>query len=135
MQHLAYRVALARLDRGRVVVDAEGYRDRRREALERQADEAADDAMRYGRAVALDADDAPSERKQVHEYLRERGGVERTARASSPSVASSSRRRPADARSRQPATSPSAGLRRPLAFVRGALTLVAGGVSRETPLG
>jgi spoIIIJ-associated protein len=76
VQHLAQRILLASEDapRRRVVVDAEGYRARRQEALERQADHAAEQAERYGRAVALDAMSA-SERKLVHEYLRERGGV------------------------------------------------------------
>jgi spoIIIJ-associated protein len=79
VQHLAFRIALARGagDEGdlRVVIDAEGYRARREEALHRVADQAADDARRYGRAVALDAMTA-SERKLVHEYLRDRGDVE-----------------------------------------------------------
>jgi spoIIIJ-associated protein len=59
----------------RVVVDAEGYRARRTEALHRQADDAADEAVRFGRPVALDAMTA-SERKLVHEHLRDRGDVE-----------------------------------------------------------
>ncbi|MEA2253713.1 MAG: spoIIIJ-associated protein [Solirubrobacteraceae bacterium] len=79
VQHLAFRIALARgagADADlRVVVDAEGYRARRAEILERQADRAADDALRYGRPVSLDAMTA-SERKIVHEYLRDRGDVE-----------------------------------------------------------
>jgi spoIIIJ-associated protein len=76
VQHLAYRVALdAGLEGKRVTVDAEGYRTRRREALERQAEQAADEAVRYGRPVALDAMTA-TERKLVHGYLRERGDVE-----------------------------------------------------------
>jgi spoIIIJ-associated protein len=77
VQHLAQRILLAdpEAERRRIVVDAEGYRARRREALEKQADQAAIDAERYGRAVALDAMTA-SERKHVHEYLRERGGVD-----------------------------------------------------------
>jgi spoIIIJ-associated protein len=76
VQHLAYRVALdAGLEGKRVTVDAEGYRDRRRETLVRQAERAADDATRSGRPVALDAMTA-SERKLVHEFLRDRGGVE-----------------------------------------------------------
>lgn len=77
VQHLAQRILLADPDapRRRIVVDAEGYRARRREALEKQADQAALDAERFGRPVALDAMTA-SERKFVHEYLRERGGVE-----------------------------------------------------------
>jgi spoIIIJ-associated protein len=79
VQHIAFRIALARGagDEGdlRIVIDAEGYRARRAEALHRLADQAAEDARRYGRPVALDAMTA-SERKLVHEYLRERGDVE-----------------------------------------------------------
>ena len=79
IQHLIFRIALARGagNEGdlRVVIDAEGYRARRAEALQRVADQAAEDARRYGRPVALDAMTA-SERKLVHEYLRERGDVE-----------------------------------------------------------
>ena len=54
---------------------AEGYRARRAAALGKQADRAADQALRSGRSVALDAMTA-SERKLVHEYLRDRGDVE-----------------------------------------------------------
>jgi spoIIIJ-associated protein len=75
VQHLAYHVAFRDEDRKRVVVDASGYRARREEMLERQADDAADDAVRYKRPGALDAMSA-HERKHVHEYLRERGDVE-----------------------------------------------------------
>jgi spoIIIJ-associated protein len=78
VQHIAYRMAVHRGgtgERKRIVIDAEGYRARREEALHRQADQAADDAVRYKRPVALDAMTA-SERKLVHEYLRDRGDVE-----------------------------------------------------------
>ena len=79
VQHLIFRIALARGagDEGdlRVVIDAEGYRARRAEALQRLADQAAEDARRQGRPVALDVMTA-SERKLVHEYLRDRGDVE-----------------------------------------------------------
>jgi spoIIIJ-associated protein len=79
VQHIAFRIALARGAGAegdvRVVIDAEGYRARRAEALERIADQAAEDARRYARPVALDAMTA-SERKLLHEYLRERGDVE-----------------------------------------------------------
>jgi spoIIIJ-associated protein len=76
VQHLAMRVvASAAGERRLVEVDAEGYRERRAEALRGQADEAADEALRFGRPVALDAMGA-SERKLVHEYLRDRGDVE-----------------------------------------------------------
>jgi spoIIIJ-associated protein len=76
VQHLAMRVvASAAGERRLVEVDAEGYRERRAEALRGQADEAADEALRFGRPVSLDAMGA-SERKLVHEYLRDRGDVE-----------------------------------------------------------
>lgn len=81
VQHLAQRVVLKDARSGddgprrRIVVDAAGYRARRQEALERQADDAADEAVRYGRPVALDAMSA-TERRIVHEYLRDRDDVE-----------------------------------------------------------
>ena len=78
IQHLAARVVLRdgpTEDRRRVVVDADGYRARRREALEHQADDAADEAARTGDEVELDPM-SPSERRIVHEHLRDRPGVE-----------------------------------------------------------
>lgn len=79
VQHLAQRVALKGQDhaapRRRIVVDAAGYRARRQEALEAQADDAADEALRQGRAVALEAMNA-TERRIVHEHLRDREDVE-----------------------------------------------------------
>jgi spoIIIJ-associated protein len=76
VQHLAQRaVATLAGEQRRVVVDAEGYRARRQETLEQQADEAADDAVRNARPVALDAMTA-GERRLVHEFLRERGDVD-----------------------------------------------------------
>ncbi|MDX6666604.1 MAG: spoIIIJ-associated protein [Solirubrobacteraceae bacterium] len=79
VQHLAQRVVLKDHDhdapRKRIVVDAAGYRARRQEALEGQAADAADEAVRYARAVALDAMNA-TERRIVHEYLRDREDVE-----------------------------------------------------------
>jgi spoIIIJ-associated protein len=76
VQHLVQRMVFrGRPSELRIVIDAAGYRDRRAAALRRQADEAADEALRYDRAVSLDAMVA-SERKLVHEHLRERGDVE-----------------------------------------------------------
>lgn len=76
VQHLAQRIVHAKTgELRRVVIDAEGYRARRQEALERRADEAADEALRLHGAVALDAMTA-SERRLVHEYLRDREDVE-----------------------------------------------------------
>jgi len=76
IQHLAYRVAYRGEDeRKRVSVDAAGYRERRATLLQHDADEAADEALRLGHPVALDAMNAV-ERRVVHEYLRERTGIE-----------------------------------------------------------
>jgi spoIIIJ-associated protein len=84
VQHLAYRAAAAADDGPqRVVVDAAGYRDRRAQALHRQADEAAEDALRTQRPVALDAMSA-TERKVVHEHLKDREDVETYSEGTEP---------------------------------------------------
>lgn len=77
VQHLALRAAMGDGSgpRHRVVVDAGGYRERRREALLGQAEDAADEAISFGRPVALDAMSA-AERRIVHEHLRDRDDVE-----------------------------------------------------------
>ena len=74
VQHLAYKVA-SKDGPVRVVVDAAGYRDRRRQALERQAEQAAADALRADRPVALEPMSA-TERKVVHEHLKDRPGLQ-----------------------------------------------------------
>jgi spoIIIJ-associated protein len=84
VQHLAYRAAAAADDGPqRVIVDAAGYRERRAAALHRQADEAAEDALRTGRPVALDAMSA-TERKVVHEHLKDREDVETYSEGTEP---------------------------------------------------
>ena len=76
LQHLAWRAAFHdRDERKAVVVDAAGYRARREEALQRQADRAASEALRYGRPVELEPMSA-AERKTVHNYLADRRDVE-----------------------------------------------------------
>ena len=77
LQHIAWRAAWQGIDGDRksVVVDAAGYRDRRVEALQRQADRAVSDALSFGRAVELEPMSA-AERKIVHNYLAERNDVE-----------------------------------------------------------
>jgi spoIIIJ-associated protein len=78
VQHLAQRVvgeADGAERRRRVVVDAAGYRARREGVLQRQAEEAAEAVLRSGRPVALDAMTS-SERRVVHEFLRDRGDVD-----------------------------------------------------------
>jgi spoIIIJ-associated protein len=76
LQHLAMRITL-RGDRDprRIVVDAAGYRARRENALQREADRAVADALRYGRPVELEPMRA-LERKVVHTYLAERTDIE-----------------------------------------------------------
>jgi len=76
VQHLAQRIVFpGGPSPVRVTIDADGYRERRAEVLRGDADDAAEEALRSGRAVELDPM-PPSERRIVHEYLRERGGVE-----------------------------------------------------------
>jgi spoIIIJ-associated protein len=76
VQLLCYRAAFrGRPDRKRVAVDAAGYRARRRETVERQADRAADRALESGKEIELEAM-SPTERKIVHDHLADRSGVE-----------------------------------------------------------
>ena len=76
LQHLAWRAAFHdRDERKAVVVDAAGYRQRREDALHRQADRAASEALRFGRPVELEPMSA-SERKAVHNYLAGRTDVD-----------------------------------------------------------
>jgi spoIIIJ-associated protein len=76
VQHLAFKVANRDGGRNgvRVVVDAAGYRARRRASLERVAEDAARDALSTGAPVKLEAMSAP-ERKIVHLALQERRDV------------------------------------------------------------
>jgi spoIIIJ-associated protein len=75
VQHLAQRIVFqGATPDARVVVDADGYRERRAEALRSQALDAAEEALDSGAAIELDPMPA-SERRLVHEYLRERGDV------------------------------------------------------------
>ena len=76
LQLLCYRGAFqGKEERKRVVVDAAGYRDRRQELLGRQADTAAERALRSGNPVELEPMSA-QERRVVHDHLKERAGVE-----------------------------------------------------------
>lgn len=76
VQLLCYRVAFrGRGDRKRVSVDAAGYRERRRETIERQAERAADRALESGKEIELEPM-TPSERKVVHDQLKDRPGLE-----------------------------------------------------------
>jgi spoIIIJ-associated protein len=76
VQHLAQRIVFPEGPSAvRVEIDADGYRERRAELLRGDADDAAEEALRDGRPVELEPM-PPAERRIVHEYLRERGGVE-----------------------------------------------------------
>jgi spoIIIJ-associated protein len=84
VQHLAQRIVFPDGPAAtRVVIDANGYRERRAEALRAEADDAADEALRSGEPVELDPL-PPFERRIVHEYLRERGDVETHSEGNEP---------------------------------------------------
>jgi len=61
-------------ERKEVIVDAEGYRERRRRTIEALAVRCAEQALRQGARVELEAMSA-AERKLVHERLKDFGGV------------------------------------------------------------
>jgi spoIIIJ-associated protein len=76
VQLICFQAAFQGLtDRKRVIVDAAGYRERRRELLERRADRAAEDALKTSQPVELEPMSS-QERRVVHDHLSERGGVE-----------------------------------------------------------
>ena len=76
LQLLCYQAAFRGIrERKRVVVDVAGYRERRRETLEARADRAAEQAISGERSIELDPMSA-QERRVVHEYLKERAGIE-----------------------------------------------------------
>jgi spoIIIJ-associated protein len=76
IQFICYRAAQRGAnDRKRVVVDAGGYRERRREQLEDQAERAAARALERGKEIELEPM-TPSERKVIHDHLADRSGIE-----------------------------------------------------------
>jgi spoIIIJ-associated protein len=76
LQLLCYQAAFRGMrERKRVIVDAAGYRERRRETLEGRADRAAEQALSGNHIVEMDPMSA-QERRVVHERLKERAGVE-----------------------------------------------------------
>lgn len=76
LQLLCYRAAFqGRGDRKRVSVDAAGYRVRRAEVLQRDADQAAERASSGTHPVRMEPMTA-SERKVVHDHLKDRSGIE-----------------------------------------------------------
>jgi spoIIIJ-associated protein len=84
LQLLCYQAAFRGIaDRKRVLVDAAGYRERRREALQGRADRAAEQALSSDRPIELDAMSAP-ERRVVHERLKDRPEVETYSEGTEP---------------------------------------------------
>lgn len=76
LQLLCYQAAFrGSRDRKRVLIDAAGYRERRRETLTARADRAAEQALEGNRSVEMDPMSA-QERRVVHEHLRDRAGIE-----------------------------------------------------------
>jgi spoIIIJ-associated protein len=76
VQLICYRAAQRGIkDRKRVVVDAGGYRERRQELIENQAERAAERALATGREIELEPMTA-NERKVVHDHLKDRSGLE-----------------------------------------------------------
>jgi spoIIIJ-associated protein len=76
LQLICYRAAFLGLkDRKRVIVDAAGYRERQREILERQADQAAERALKRGSPVELEPMSS-QERRVIHDRLKDRAGIE-----------------------------------------------------------
>jgi spoIIIJ-associated protein len=84
IQYLANAIVWRGLEeRKSVVVDAAGYRDRRRASLEQLADRAAGEARASGQAVSLEPMSAV-ERKIVHLHLQEREDVETVSEGNEP---------------------------------------------------
>ena len=84
IQYLANAILWrGREDRKNVVVDAAGYRERRRASLEQLADRAAGEARASGQPVPLEPMTAV-ERKIVHLHLQEREDVETTSEGTEP---------------------------------------------------
>ena len=84
VQLVCYRAAFAGAgERKRVSVDAAGYRQERRESVERQADRAAERALESGKEIELEAM-SPTERRIVHQHLKDRSGVETFSEGTEP---------------------------------------------------
>lgn len=85
LQLLCYQAAFrGTRERKRVVLDAAGYRERRRETLTGRADRAAEQAEKQDGPVDMDPMSA-QERRVVHEHLKERAGIETYSEGDEPS--------------------------------------------------
>ncbi len=86
VQHLAQRIVFPDGPSAvRVVIDANGYRERRAEALRGEADEAADQAVSTGRSVELDplARGGAEDRARIPPRARRRRDAQRGRRTGS----------------------------------------------------
>ncbi|MDQ8043392.1 MAG: KH domain-containing protein [Solirubrobacteraceae bacterium] len=83
LQHLAQRIALDNDANVRVIVDAEGYRERRREAIEAQVNRLTARALQRSEACPLEPMTS-SERRYVHEMVRDIEGVESYSEGTEP---------------------------------------------------
>lgn len=87
INEISRAVVLRQLDaapEGRVHVDVSGYRQRRREALERFARSVAEEVVSSGRAKALEPMSA-ADRKVVHDAVGEIAGVQTSSEGEEPS--------------------------------------------------
>jgi spoIIIJ-associated protein len=84
IQLICYRAAFHETDdRKRVSVDAAGYREERREIVERQAERAAERALETGKEIELEPMSA-TERRIVHQVLKGRQGIETFSEGTEP---------------------------------------------------
>ena len=83
LQHLAQRIALDNDVNVRVIVDAEGYRERRREAIEAQVNRLTARALQRKEPCPLEPMTS-SERRYVHEMVRDIEGVESYSEGTEP---------------------------------------------------
>jgi spoIIIJ-associated protein len=84
VQLICYRAALVGgEERKRVIVDAAGYREQRRQAVERQAERAAERAQASGKEIELEPM-SPTERRIVHQHLKDRTGIDTFSEGSEP---------------------------------------------------
>ena len=87
LQLICHQAAQRAMDpdhRKRVIVDAADYRERRSESLRRQGDVAAEEAVASGRPVEMEPMSS-SERRVVHEHLRDRTEIETYSEGDEPS--------------------------------------------------
>lgn len=83
VQSIVSQAAYRRGSKKRTVVDAAGYREKRERSLQREADRAAEQAIRYDRPVELDPMRA-GERRIIHVHLVDSDDVETESEGKEP---------------------------------------------------